>query len=126
MNPKVKNIWVKALQSGEYKQTVGILCKEVQGERKYCCLGVLTDLFTKEFPGKLEETKLRNGNIQYSDGAGFHSAFLPAVVVEWAELELQSPIVMYQNTRMVELSSLNDNNHSFTEIAMIIKHSETL
>lgn len=81
----------------------------MQGERKYCCLGVLTDLFTKEFPGKLEETKLRNGNIQYSDGADFHSAILPEAVVEWAELELQSPNRMIKTTlTILQMSAQND------------------
>lgn len=45
MTPKeVRQLWVKALRSGEYKQGKECL-KTVDG--KYCCLGVLTDLALK-------------------------------------------------------------------------------
>ena len=37
MNKKLKQKWVKALRSGRYKQTTGML----QLGRAYCCLGVL-------------------------------------------------------------------------------------
>ena len=37
MNPELKEKWVKALRSGEYKQTFGRL----RQDNSYCCLGVL-------------------------------------------------------------------------------------
>lgn len=33
--------WIEALRSGEYKQGSGVYCKIVDGEPRYCCLGVL-------------------------------------------------------------------------------------
>lgn len=50
--------WVKALRSGEYRQTTGDLCNTdrdhdgptVQAEIGYCCLGVACDVFMKREP----------------------------------------------------------------------------
>lgn len=44
MNKKLKKEWVKALRSGKYKQGVGALCTSVNGEDKFCCLGLLADI----------------------------------------------------------------------------------
>ena len=40
MKPELKKIWVKALRSGEYKQTKKRLCDR----NGYCCLGVAYDV----------------------------------------------------------------------------------
>lgn len=44
MKKRIKNLWVKALKSGEYKQGTDFL----KNGNKYCCLGVLCDLYRKE------------------------------------------------------------------------------
>lgn len=44
MDKKVKKNWIKALRSGEYKQTEGFLCSVNNGIESFCCLGVLCDL----------------------------------------------------------------------------------
>jgi hypothetical protein len=44
MNPQVKEKWIEALRSGEYKQTTRYL----RTKDGYCCLGVLMDLYLKE------------------------------------------------------------------------------
>ncbi len=41
MNKEIKEKWLKALRSGEYKQGRGYLRKESGDEDRYCCLGVL-------------------------------------------------------------------------------------
>ena len=46
MNQEIKNRWVSALRSGEYKQGKGALCSI---NNEYCCLGVLSDLYAKEY-----------------------------------------------------------------------------
>jgi hypothetical protein len=43
MNKKMKKIWLKALRSGKYKQGRKYLCQTVNGEDRYCCLGVLAN-----------------------------------------------------------------------------------
>lgn len=47
MDPKIKSDWLKALRSGEYKQTCGIM-KDAKG---FCCLGVLCAIQGETFEG---------------------------------------------------------------------------
>lgn len=45
MNKALKDKWLAALRSGEYKQGMKCLMRESpEGERSYCCLGVLCDV----------------------------------------------------------------------------------
>lgn len=49
MNKNVKQRWLAALRSGEYKQTTGCLRRDEADEihaapKGYCCLGVLCDI----------------------------------------------------------------------------------
>lgn len=46
MKPEIKQLWVKALRSGEYQQVTGSL-KTATG---YCCLGVLADCYVQAIP----------------------------------------------------------------------------
>ena len=50
MNKRVKQLWLEALRSGEYDQTVGRLQRtDADGHPEgFCCLGVLCDLYRKE------------------------------------------------------------------------------
>lgn len=41
MDRAVRDRWVRALRSGRYKQTKGLLQRTVRGEQRNCCLGVL-------------------------------------------------------------------------------------
>src|SRR6267378_4402002 len=45
MNPDIKAKWIAALESGEYIHGHGVLRSL---DNKYCCLGVLCDLYHKE------------------------------------------------------------------------------
>ena len=44
MRKEVKEKWLQALRSGEYKQGKNCL----RADDKFCCLGVLTDIYAKE------------------------------------------------------------------------------
>ena len=86
--------WIKALRSGEYKQGKHALCSVVEGENRYCCLGVLCEvdpdikkrlsLDGKEYYFyEISNTQLeasaylpKSANIVLEDGAG-HSKGLP-------------------------------------------------
>ena len=48
--PKVKDAWIKALESGKYKRKVGLLFSDVNpdGTKNMCCLGVLRDVVSPE------------------------------------------------------------------------------
>jgi hypothetical protein len=120
MNKRIKAKWVKALRSGKYKKGVGQLAKvitvpikgdewyetEVVGE-KFCCLGVLCDLYDKE---KKQE---RSWDI--------YRGSLPLEVQQWAGLDSDDPKVDFDIERFnkqnpdktiisedVRLSTLND------------------
>jgi hypothetical protein len=51
MNPEWKEKWVEALESGEYEQGQGCL----NGSGKFCCLGVLCDLYDADKWGEQRE-----------------------------------------------------------------------
>jgi hypothetical protein len=41
---EIRDKWLAALRSGEYKQTTSVLRRTISGEPKYCCLGVLCEV----------------------------------------------------------------------------------
>ena len=104
MNKEIKDKWVAALESGEYRQTQRQL-KDWQG---FCCLGVLCDIHAKEV-GTMWVTE--NNSASYLQ----KHATLPKEVEEWAGIDRQ-------NWR--ELISLNDDRgYSFEKIAEVIKRT---
>ncbi len=124
MNPTVKEKWVKALRSGEYNQGTGCL----RSDNGHCCLGVLCDLYTKEFPDKsrwgfqIETIPSADGREGYefsvTDGKQLIAAdslTLPKPVQEWAGLSENNPKVGGES-----LAELNDHGHSFNEISDLI------
>lgn len=51
MDKNIKKLWVEALRSGKYKQGKNYLHRVIDGENRFCCLGVLckiADLAAKE------------------------------------------------------------------------------
>ena len=55
--PKVKDAWIKALKSGQYKRKAGLLFSHVSpdGVKHMCCLGVLRDVISPECSAPSEE-----------------------------------------------------------------------
>lgn len=109
MNKRIKNLWIKALESGKYRQTTGQL-KELSTKTskkpKYCCLGVLCDICSKE--------KGIKWNKEIFCGVG---GTLPIEVRDWANLNSNDPLVGDQH-----LTSCNDASRmKFKEIAKLIK-----
>lgn len=107
MNPSIKQAWIEALRSGEYKQGTGCL----REDDRYCCLGVLVDLHIKKHD--LEWEKL--GEDYHFDGS---AATLPAVVLEWAGLHIDNPTV-----NGLALATWNDSGESFQWIADLIEET---
>jgi hypothetical protein len=134
VNPHIKALWVKALRSGEYRQTKGQLIQAANpmltypnavatgsparqlavngGEAAYCCLGVLCDLYEQETGKTL--------------GRAWDMTVLPASVVHWAELPDNNPDINYVGTietfkKIPMLSDVNDyTSIGFAGIADII------
>jgi len=117
MNNRVKNLWVAALESGEYKQGRGRLRKK----DRFCCLGVLCDLYNKE-TGKGKWIKIRPHKESFFrlDNGNVVSGFPPNEILEWAGLKSESPVIIIKNSR-AEISGLNDENrYNFKRIASLI------
>lgn len=121
MNPEVKQLWLDALRSGEYKQTTQVL----HDENGFCCLGVLTDLYRQENGGEwLEPTNSFENkptieyytfiNRNYCDGQEID--ILPWTVVNWAGLNDQVPHLADNY-----ITNLNDGGMSFNAIAKLIE-----
>ena len=121
MNPQVKEKWVNALRSGNYKQTTGNLYESEVG---YCCLGVLTDLYLKE-KGLEWDTNAGMSGTNMSGWMCFDSEyeFLPESVRDWAGLE--DNCGTYEDDVIeggfICLSGINDNGASFIELADVIE-----
>jgi hypothetical protein len=108
MNPEIKQKWIDALRSGEYKQT----WTRLRCENSYCCLGVLTNLY-------LKETNQEWDYNVYDKTYGYESfkGHLPDSVVEWSELESNNPRI-----NNAVLSYYNDVvAYSFNQIADLIE-----
>lgn len=132
MNPDVKDQWVTALESGEYKQATRVLHNEVADS--FCCLGVLCDLAVKagveievktldhatidmKYDGTLGyNVPVRGAATMYGDA----STVLPPQVQHWAGLG--SDTADFDNgDHFDSLTRVNDDGGSFTDIATIIK-----
>lgn len=123
MKKEIKEKWITALRSGEYRQTDGSLCNN----GGYCCLGVLCDLYAKE-KGIVWTDKTDNIPVRQEKKLLGHSALLPAEVVEWAGFTKDEigrrGMIHGTNVKTKTgdfLSTLNDNRTLFTEIAEIIE-----
>ena len=151
MKPDIKQLWCEKLTSGEYTQAKGALLKEGPVcPRRFCCLGVLADIWMQTEDGKAHQARWAQDQIQVtrhnqyddkeyqveSDGT------LIDEVQDWARLTASNPHVWVREDvlkthvgfRMgtpgtgeregwlrTTLAELNDNGFSFAEIAEIIK-----
>lgn len=124
MNRKVKTKWLKALRSGKYKQARQGLCFENQnGQKSFCCLGVLNDLYIKEMKPKVgwEHQETKSGGINQFNFA-IEDSYLAPEVMKWADLEYRDPRVMDSKGEQTTLSAINDGKgFGFKRIANIIE-----
>jgi hypothetical protein len=117
MNPEIKEKWIAALESGEYKHTKKRLKKSDEGGNiiGYCCLGVLSDLYIKE-TGKANWNG--DNKLICSDGNGSGS-ILPGAIQEWAGVDSHGNY----NDDKESLTRLNDadTTEDFTPVIAVIK-----
>lgn len=127
MNPELKQKWIDALRSGEYRQCSHALRKE----DSYCCLGVLADLVG----GKWErpEIPLEDGTHRFVYNEYGNNEILPKSLVK--EYELNGGCVLielpfnwngYYEGEEVSLSELNDGGADFETIARVIEETTSL
>lgn len=108
MKKEIAQKWCEALRSGEYIQGKQYL----QKGNKFCCLGVLCDLATKE--------GVCNKSIDLYNIADFDKYFcgLPKSVIDWSGMKSRHGMYDDQKT----LATCNDSlNKTFSEIADIIE-----
>jgi hypothetical protein len=121
MKKQVKEQWVAALRSREYRQGQGALHVVSDEGDRFCCLGVLCDLAVKAGV----EVRLGSGVI-ILDGIRYNTvrydnegAYPPVSVQEWSDLERRERVVSRE--AMTRLASLNDSGRTFEEIADYIE-----
>jgi hypothetical protein len=129
MDKKIANSWIKALESGDYKQGK---CALRNDNDCFCCLGVLCDLYDKDRKQKKKKS-IKITNPKYNGNKNFacfqygnQTDYLPTVVREWAGMSSNKGWV-----DGINLSGLNDGDYdkqyTFKDIAKFIKkHIEIL
>jgi hypothetical protein len=116
MNIEITQRWIDALRSGAYEQGKGAL----RLKNKYCCLGVLCDLYSKE---NNEEWKMVD---EKTEQYAFQEclSYLPKKVQKWAGMNTCSGEI---NHKMDSLTYANDKGFTFEEIAeFIMQNKENL
>lgn len=137
-DPVLKDLWVKALESGEFKQGRGCLHSGSQ----HCGLGVLCEVYRRYAGrGTWEPTQeLRRLSFVLSDDVGGHnSSILPAALVNEIldvpilsglniQVDVPEDLRARLNTAGIGvvlkrdgLGVLNDGGATFQEIAQLIK-----
>lgn len=101
MNKRIKRLWLKALRGGKFKQGEGQLCVEEDDRLRHCCLGVL------------EEIAVQNGVIERYDR---YDGALDNTTRKWAGLDSDDPKLGPRKDSRTA-SWLNDNKHTFAQIA---------
>lgn len=121
IDEKIKTKWVAALRSGEYKQGRGALRKKDSGGDRFCCLGVLCDIYAKE---KSKDTKWildYYGDKEYSFGGDINmpprnvNAWVGLGDTTWDSLQIKA------SRKYGTLYDLNDSGSPFKKIADYIE-----
>lgn len=111
MRKEIKELWLKALRSGEYVQGKNVLRTE---NNTYCCLGVLCDIHRKR--NKKGGWHIRHGGdlIDYKTGGQYSPYSLTAPLMRWAGLQ-------GREYEVGQLANRNDSGESFEAIADYIE-----
>jgi hypothetical protein len=121
MNLEIKEQWLTALRSGEYRQVGGRLTGI--DNKSFCCLGVLCDLAVKAdiiLPPTLDEFDNHVFGTYMGKGDDYSWSSLPNAVQVWADLAHIGPDP-YIHSENASLAELNDSGRDFSEIADIIE-----
>lgn len=121
---KNAKLLIVALESGEFKQTNGVLRSKRSDNRQagYCCLGVACELFRRETgvgkwvtpPNETTWTFV----VEPDDEA---NTFLPEAVRKWLGFSTQDGNFIEPGDGNNTLAALNDSGVPFDEIAKIIR-----
>jgi hypothetical protein len=121
MNTEIAKSWVNALRSGNYKQqTGGLGTEKLNGDAKFCCLGVLCDLYVKTNPEAEMEVGIRTRVTPAGEPVHIleyfgDSCFLPNSISTWAGVPRDFE---------EELAMRNDAGATFEELATAIEQNQ--
>lgn len=130
MKQNIMKKWVKALRSGKFKQGTDALKQyNSKGQVKYCCLGVLCELYNEDMKKKKKKTlpeTTEDYNFKFVDWSkctnfGDKAFDLPEEVMKWSGVETSTGYLGYALGAPPSLSSLNDAGKKFKTIANIIE-----
>jgi hypothetical protein len=134
MNPAVREKWLTALESGEYEQGDGYLCKhDSDGKTRHCCWGVLSEIAAKE--GIVRKSSPVDWCIGYGDNppsaditdpdaetdAKLAVRYPPRKVLDWAGIDPDQPAHLGVPPTVNKLADFNDGGKSFRWIAAYIR-----
>ena len=115
MKPEIKDAWVAALRSGKYEQGRRTL-RSI--ENKYCCLGVLCDLYVKANPSAV--WKLAGTYYEIHSNGGV----LPENVIAWAGVKNSVGGTFISPNESEPISFIDANDilmYNFNQIADLIE-----
>ena len=111
MKIDIKNKWLTALRSGEYRKSINVLKRHFKTKPGHCCLGVLCEVIKDDYPHAAELINIKTGE-QYRRTPISSFAMLDTSVLEYTGIEPNQ-----QRT----LSSMNDSGAPFSKIANYIE-----
>lgn len=141
MNPEVKSLWLEALTSGKFKQGKGYLRRIAEtalgkdktdykdSDNRYCCLGVLTELYrTKTGEGRWERHET-GGAYDFVLFGRTEDQMPQYTINEWAGVPGGSVIVLDEDDAKkynkgepeFYLADANDKGRRFKTIAKLIE-----
>lgn len=117
MKEEIKKEWCSALRSGEYEQGIGTL-RSV--DDKFCCLGVLTDLYHKDTgKGQWSNFSSKSKVFKSEDSLQNYGLIVSDDIKEWSGLD---SFVVYFEGKEQSLVVLNDDLElDFNTIADVIE-----
>lgn len=123
MKPRIAEQWVAALRSGDYEQ--GTHCLRDK-ENRFCCLGVLSEMYRKEHPeAHWVEREENNRTIMFNDGEEVATGVLTYKVMDWAGINSVGGEIV-DTHRTLYLTEVNDDGTPFGDIAKLIEEQQEL
>lgn len=125
MKNKIKDMWIDNLINGNYEQGKDCL----KDEDKYCCLGVLCDLYIKEHNLSWNSDPIKNRKYSIFNCV----STLPVEVADWAGISRENNLspfmegvdpkvsINLEDITLAELNDKGDENSTFENIAKIIQ-----
>ncbi len=115
MNPEIKQQWIAALKSGNYQQGKQAL----RNGDKYCCLGVLCDIYSKEKNIEWQETisAVLPATHKIHESMGN----LPDPVLEWANIDAHVATKGHDLTLRRRVNWNDNCGLDFEQIAQMIE-----